>query len=77
MTAIAIPIAALVLGAGMIFIFAFLWGKGLGRGAENKVIRKAFEDAGLSKEIMDEILSEPPDSPTGLFDDWVHDKRDN
>jgi hypothetical protein len=65
--------AALALGAAMIFGFAFLWGRSLGRGAENKVIRDAFEQAGLSRDAYDKVMSQPLDNPAGLFNGWMQD----
>jgi hypothetical protein len=55
------------------FTFAFMWGRSLGKAAENKAIRNAFESAGIAKDAMDKILASPLDPPAGLFDDWVRD----
>jgi hypothetical protein len=66
-----VTVSALALGAGLVFLFSFLWGKSEARGAENKVIREAFENAGLSREAFDKVMSQPLDDGPGLFDDWV------
>jgi len=59
-----------VLGA-IVLILAFVYGRQKGKTAENKVIRKAFEDAGMSRDAMDRILAGPVEPSDGLFDDWV------
>jgi hypothetical protein len=50
-----------------------MWGRSLGKAAENKAIRDAFENAGIAKDAMDKILASPTDPPAGLFSDWVRD----
>jgi hypothetical protein len=66
-------ITAVCVAGLLIFALAFMWGRQVGRAAENKVIRDAFESAGLAKDAMDKVLAAPADPPAGLFDDWVQD----
>jgi hypothetical protein len=64
-------ITAVLVAGLLMFVFAFMWGRGQGKAAENKAIRDAFENAGAAKDAMDKVLASPLDTPHGLFDDWV------
>ncbi len=55
----------------IVLVLVFLYGRQKGKTAENKVIREAFEDAGLARDQMDRILAGPVEPSDSLFDDWV------
>ncbi len=66
-------IAAVCVAGILIFVFAFIWGRLKGKAAEDKVIREALENAGMAREVVDQILASPLEPAAGLFDDWVQD----
>lgn len=65
--------ALVAIGAATALIagFAYFWGREKGKAAEDKVIRGAFENAGIAKDRFDKVLAAPLDNSPGLFNDWV------
>ncbi len=63
----------------IVLILIFAYGRQKGKMAENRVVRKALEDAGLAKDEFDKIMARPTEPVANLFDDgWrVSDKDDS